>query len=228
MPYFSSDPPAPFRPTDYLEAARLPRITISEELVLDYSVSAVEFIGEAEVDPDLASGMLRRRKCTAWMLRRGECVGGIVLKRFTVPPMMTNEELLELMDRDSGSAYELACALASQFSDIGDEVGCYGDILELSQVWHSGHLQSAHTGPDIARHLISVFCPQLALLTLNVYALDFALRATPSMNASQVDPATRRRQEVMIRRYTRALQLYPIDSEFGDEGWMFRLRKPIQ
>lgn len=220
--------PEPFRDQDHHDAAKLPRIVLDEDLIVEYSMTAPEAVGGIDHEPDEALLTLRRQECTAWVFHAGRIVGGVVLKRYMVPDFIQNDEFVDLMDRDSAEEHELSIALDSQFREIGSDVGAYGDILELNRIWLAGLPALAGRSTEIVKALISAFCPGFALVILKAFPLEYEGRFSSTNEQGAYDAALQRRQRAMKRLYRREYGVRSMKGAVGDEGWMYRVRTGLE
>lgn len=224
--------PPPFRDQDYHEAAKLPQLYIDDELIVEYAISAPCTVGDVEPELDDVAYSLRKQTCTAWVFLNGASVGGVILKRYTLPDSIENEEFIYLMDLDEAAEHELSIALTSQFEELGTDVAPYGDILEINRIWLASLPQTAGKSPRIIKALASAFCPQFSLLVLKAFPLEYeAAFGTPGAIEEQGpadEAAFRRRQLAMMRYYERQFGVRPMPNAYGEEGWMFRLRSDLQ
>jgi hypothetical protein len=219
--------PAPFRSVDYQDAAKLPRIELDEELYIEYSASAPSFVGGMYPNPDATLDMLRRQECTAWVFLNGSVVGGAVLKRYMIPPYMDNDEFLELMDADSGAEHELSAALDSQFGEIGG-VGAYGDVLLLDRMWLARIPRLAGLSAEMVNALVSAFCPEFAIIILKAYPLEYEGMFSENADLSEREVMFQKRRRAMMRLYEREFGVVALRTEYGENGWMYRVRTGLE
>lgn len=220
--------PAPFRDQDHHEAAKLPRIGLDDDLIVEYLMTAPEAVGGIDHEPDEALQTLRRQECTAWVFYAGRIVGGVVLKRYMVPDFIENDDFIDLMDMDSAEEHELSIALDSQFEEIGSDVGAYGDILELNRIWLARVPTLAGRSTEIVKALISAFCPEFALVILKAFPLEYEGRFSSIDAQETYEAALQRRQRAMKRLYQREYGVRSMEGAIGDEGWMYRVRAGLE
>ncbi|WP_203290773.1 hypothetical protein [Maricaulis parjimensis] len=216
--------PAEFNEKSYREASGLPTIWIgSGDITVEYAVSAPYFVdGEVDVPLDETTYHLRRQVCRAWVRHDGRSVGGVNLSRFTIPTFMTNEEFLDVMDRESSETHRLSCALAHEFDSVSEEVGDYGDIIELNRVWLSPVPEVAGASGEILESLIAAVFPDFSLIVLKAYPLEYEGNLP---DGSPMRPAFERRQAALMRLYGKTLGVTRMSGRYGDEGWMCRFKK---
>jgi hypothetical protein len=215
--------PAPFREEDYRKAARLPTIHLDDICRVEYTLSPHQPVGLYDVPLDELLSVVRRQSCDAWIFDGDEIAGGVQLQRYSFPAFADNEYIIDIMDMDSAEEYELASALADQFEDIGEEIGAYGDLVEINRVWIKPTSSIVGRSSDIVHALIGAFCPDFSTIVLKAYPLEYE-----QYREGSIGPALRasfkRRQLAMMRLYTRTYGVHAMDGARGTEGWMFRHR----
>jgi hypothetical protein len=224
--------PAPFRDTDYHNAAKLPQIHVDDDLVMEYGLSAPSCVGDSEPELDEVVHSIRRQVCTAWIFQNGRSVGGAILRRYTMPAFMDNDEFVDLMDMDEGSEHEMSVALTSVFEDLGSDIAAYGDILEINRIWLAPQPELAGRSPSVIKALAAAFCPDFSILVLKAFPLEYESAFGSSRQTLDFDltleAALKRRQRAMMRYYRQHFDVEPLPSSFGADGWMYRLRADIR
>ncbi|RIJ26128.1 hypothetical protein D1224_00470 [Henriciella barbarensis] len=215
--------PSPFRAEDHARAARLPTIQLGPDLRIEYSLSAPEPVGLYDVPLDELMSVIRRQVCDAWIFLGSDIVGGVQLMRYSIPAFMDAEEVLYVMDMDEQEESDLACALEAEFGDIGEEVGAYGDIVEIRRVWMKPISSLAGRSSDAVNSLVGAFCPDFALIVLKAFPLEYE-HAFNSPDESFADLAFNRRRAAMMRLYTKTYSVQPMQGSHGEQGWMYRRR----
>lgn len=215
--------PSPFRAEDYERAARLPTIQLGPDLRIEYSLSAPEPVGLYDVPLDELLSVIRRQACDAWIFDGQAIVGGIQLKRYSIPAFVDNDYVVDIMDMDEQEEYELAHALAFEFEDIGEEIGAYGDLVEIRRVWIKPGSGIAGRSCDAVNALIGAFCPDFAMIVLKAFPLEYENFADRADSKHLVDSLDRRRM-AMMRLYAQSYGVRPMMGSLENDGWMFRRR----
>lgn len=215
--------PSPFRAEDYERAARLPTIQLGPDVRVEYSLGAPEPVGLYDVPLDDLLSVIRRQSCDAWIFSGADIVGGVQLMRYSIPAFMDAEEVLYIMDMDEQEESDLACALEAEFGDIGEEIGAYGDIVEIRRIWMRPISSLAGRSSDAVNALIGAFCPDFALIVLKAFPLEYEYTFnTPE--ESRADCAFNRRRAAMMRLYAKTYGVQPMRGSHGEQGWMYRRR----
>ena len=167
---------------------------------------------------------LRHRVTRACIEREGQVVGAMKLVEYDIPPIWASW-LWEAMDGYSSATADLAHVLLRAWPDLGFDVACYGNVLELSRLWvEPGHSATGLWIP-VAHDLLRRVEHQTAIVIAKAYPLEYEGKLP---EGAPERPAFERRRRAMIRYYGQHLALRPLPGKSGEEGWLWRPRRRLE
>lgn len=159
------------------------------------------------------------RSTFAWILREGERIGAFEFKEYNLR-LPDNENLHEFLD---GESYAMAClakTLCEAWEWVGFDVGSYGTILEIENIWMLPRISRPGLWLGPVEELLGKLSAKASLIVLHHFPEEYTGRTGDDV-PSRIGFG--RRMAAMTRFCARrwGMKLFP--GPPAEEGWMWRI-----
>ena len=174
---------------------------------------------------DMSEGdrWIRVRSIYTALYLKAEPVGMLEFHEYEVASFVLDEDFFQILDDYSSIGAEMAKALISCWSDIADDLGAYGTILDFRRAWMRPDQTKFSIWAEAAKLIITKEFLKHSVMIMKAFPLEYEGRSTEGSRAMR-----KRRQRAMIRHYRKLFDVNPLPGQAGREGWLFRIPNRLQ
>ena len=174
---------------------------------------------------DMSEGerWIRARSIHAILFVKNEPVGTLEFHEYDVSSFVFDEEFFQTLDDNSSIEAEMARALLTCWSDIAEDLGAYGTIIDFRRAWMRSDQTKSSVWAEAAKMIIANEFMRQSVMIMKAFPLEYEGISTESSRAMR-----ERRQRAMIRHYKKLFDVSPLPGEAGQEGWLFRIPDRLQ
>lgn len=200
--------------------------TSDPNTLLEVNVSGWAHIGEspvAEGEPNRP--WVKRQRIFCWLKRDDVRIGAAELFRYKTSEWISNDWLLEIMDRDSGYEAKFGEILSLAFNDVYVDLFDFGYVTEFTSMWIDQPETSLRLARNVFHRLLDAYSAKAAMTFIRAFPLEYEGAIS---DHESYEIGYRNRLRVMKDILRTRFRFNEIIGDDLPRNWMCRSRFPIQ
>ena len=161
-----------------------------------------------------ASQSVRYRELLAWVTQDGVTIATIKATEIDVPDLFDSNDFFFQMDGHSEQFCELAEVIVGSWT-YPDDIWLNGSVVEISRVWVAPEWSNGRLFKDSISVFIDAVDANASLVLAKAFPLEYEGHVT-----QENEERFKRRQQAMVRHYSRKFLLNPVSDRFPE--WLYR------